>query len=170
MFWRRKATSRQPSSAAANPFDGLRSQALAATPKLAGWNPGPTGRRVFGAVLDWGLDRGLATVFALDDGTASLYLSSGGGVIGGGFHASVRLAALAFIASYEPFLDSMEIDPDGEVPPPGNTDLRALSLDGRRFARAATDVLGNGRHPMSAVFHAGQALIGELRATAERGR
>lgn len=119
---------------------------------------------VYGAIMDWALDGGgLSTVFGLADGTTSLYLSSGGGVIGGGFHERVRQATHAFIASFEPYLDSMVADGGAEPPPTGYTDLRALTTRGRFTVRAATKELGKGRHPMSGVFHAGQAVISALR-------
>jgi hypothetical protein len=152
-----------------NPFQGLRELALHTTPDLAGWSTQPEGRRVYGGILDWGLDGGMATLFALDDGTASLYLSSGGGVIGGGFHESVAQAAKVFLRAFEPFVDGMQPDITGEPPPSETTDLRALTTSGRFFVRARTDDFGNGRHPMAAVFHSGQALIAELRQVAERG-
>lgn len=144
-------------------FEGLRQQALGAPADWAGFSPAPAGRVVYGAVMDWGLDRGLATVFALEDGTGSLYLSSGGGVIGGQFHESVRQAVRTFIAAFEPFVETMAADAEGEPPPSGFTDLRALTLRGRLVVRAATDEFGSGRHPMSGVFHAGQAVITALR-------
>src|SRR4051812_42040015 len=37
-----------------------------------------------GVVMDWSLGGGLATLIAIDDGTVSLYLNPGGGVIGAG--------------------------------------------------------------------------------------
>ena len=162
MFW--KPRSDKPAEPEqANPYSGLRDLALTSTANLAGWNIAPEGRHVYGGILDWGLDTGTATLFALDDGTASLYLSSGGGVIGGGFHDSVRQAARRFVMAFEPFIDAMEPDASGVPPPAGSTDLRALTPAGRRFVRAPTNVFGRGQHPMSNVFHAGQALIAELR-------
>lgn len=146
-----------------NPFDGLRTQALGTTAATAGFSPAPEGRVVYGAVMDWALDRGLATLFGLEDGTGSLYLSNGGGVIGGGFHEPVRQAVRAFIVAFEPFVPTMTADVHGETPPSGHTDLRALTLGGRLVVRAPTDDLGSGRHPMSGVFHAGQAVITALR-------
>ena len=169
VFWRRK-TKGSPGQAAKglNVFDGLRNQALASTAADAGWKSRPPERRVYGALLDWGLDSATATVFALDDGTASLYLSSGGGIIGGGSHYSVRDAARAFVGSFEPFLDDMEPDADGATPPGGTTDLRALTLAGRLRVRGPTGAFGRRQHPMSEAFDAGQALIAQLRQVAEK--
>jgi hypothetical protein len=49
----------------------------------------------FAVLMDWGIARGTATVAAYSDGTASVYLSSGGGFLGGGqAHESIRSAAI----------------------------------------------------------------------------
>jgi hypothetical protein len=73
------------------------------------------------------------------------------------------------VLSFEPFMESMQPDLAGDPPPAGSTDLRAMTMGGRVFVRAKTDEFGNGQHPMSTVFHAGQALISELRRVADRG-
>lgn len=150
-----------------NPFFGLRGVALDATPDLAGFNPVPPGRTVYGALLDWGLDQGHATLFTLENGSASLYLSSGGGVIGGQFQPAAHDAARAFILGFEPFMVSMSADVGGDLPPAGYTDLRALTTAGRLVSRAPTDQFGQGQHPMSSVFNLGQAVIAALRQAAE---
>lgn len=63
------------------------------------------GRTLFGksapadvrcAVMDVGVGSGVATLVAINDGTVSLYLSSGGGILGGGAHATVSKAAEGF--------------------------------------------------------------------------
>jgi hypothetical protein len=43
-----------------------------------------SGDSVHSVLMDWHVTNGTATVFAAADGTASLYLSSGGGFLGGG--------------------------------------------------------------------------------------
>jgi len=47
----------------------------------------------WGVVMDWGVHTGTATVVAMSDGSASVYLSSGGGFIGGKGQDSIRQAA-----------------------------------------------------------------------------
>ncbi|MGD0834301.1 MAG: hypothetical protein ABSA40_07745 [Candidatus Dormibacteria bacterium] len=156
-----------------NVYQSLRSQALAASPSLAGFTSSGTDRVVYGAVMDWAMDRVVVTVLALEDGTGSVYLSTGGAVIGGGFHEPVRQAVRAFILAFEPFVDRMVADHDPQPPPQGCTDLRALTTRGRLVARAPTAEFGEGPHPMSGVFHAGQGVITVIRQlppVAERRR
>ena len=47
-------------------------------------------------LMDWNVGGSVATLVAFDDGTVSLYLSSGGGIIGAGAHANVARAAAPF--------------------------------------------------------------------------
>ncbi len=47
-------------------------------------------------LMDWNVGGSVATLVAFDDGTVSLYLSSGGGIIGAGAHANVARAAGPF--------------------------------------------------------------------------
>lgn len=68
----------------------LNREFLADTP---GSTPGSSIRAV---VFDWELGNGSATLAAFDDGTTSLYFSSGGGVIGAGAYEAVKRAAASF--------------------------------------------------------------------------
>jgi hypothetical protein len=65
--------------------------------------------------MDWSMDRGVATVVALSDGTASIYLSSGGGSIGGGqSHELIRKEArnaVTIAAKFQPTMRAASIYP-----------------------------------------------------------
>ena len=138
---------------------------------LAGVAPAPGGgpRAV---VMDWGLDNGVATVVAYDDGTTSLYLSSGGGVIGAGAHEAVRQAANAFRAeaaarrnqfSTVAANDSFTLPSDGWVTFYLVTDsatLRAGPID--------TRLLAAGTHPLAPLGNHAQAVITSIRESSPK--
>jgi hypothetical protein len=68
------------------------------------------------------LPRGHANpVFALSDGTTSLYLSSGGGVIGGHTHESVGQANAAFLETANHHYQHLEPSESFPVPATGRT-------------------------------------------------
>jgi hypothetical protein len=78
----------------AEAYRALRGMALAFTPT----DP-TTGGAVHGVVVDWGFSEGvIITTVALCDGSASLYFSNGGGVIGAGENLPVQEAAKSFLA------------------------------------------------------------------------
>ena len=101
---------------------------------------------------------------ALADGTTSLYVSTGSGIIGGGFHQAVADATRAFLACVEEHLAELRPDTDdAALPGTSRVIIRALTYQGRLAAEAAEDDLGHGRHSLSPVFHAGHQVITQLR-------
>src|SRR5438477_9066890 len=64
----------------------LRHRALHLAPEEVGIHP--SGDTPWGIVMDTTYPEGSASLVALEDGTASLYFSGGGGVIGGHAHES----------------------------------------------------------------------------------
>src|SRR5205807_5832373 len=81
---------------AAEEAPDLRAQILHADPTMLGFSP-HLDRPVWGAVMDMAFPDGVASLISLEDGTTSLYTSTGGGVIGGGAHQPVVDATEAFI-------------------------------------------------------------------------
>lgn len=104
-----------------------------------------------------------ATLVAIADGTTSLYLSRGGGIIGGGAHGKVAQQAAQLLNVAEGHLDGLVDSGERGLPGSGRVRLTALTYEGQRSAEAAEDDLGHGRHPLSEVFHAAHAVISELR-------
>jgi hypothetical protein len=144
-------------------YDGLRGQILHADPATIGLKPTESLTNVWGALLETGYSGGVATVVSLGDGTTSLYTTSGFGIIGGGGHEQVVQATIEFLHAVEGALPGFEPDADDSLPAEGETVLRALTFGGRLAVRALEADFGNGRHPLSAVFHAGQGVITQLR-------
>ena len=70
-------------------YEGLRTAALSVTAEQSG-DPPPDHVSVLGAVVDIPAEGGMASVVAMADGSASMYTSTGGGVIGGGKHEAVE--------------------------------------------------------------------------------
>jgi hypothetical protein len=121
------------------------------------------------ALMEMGIDRGVASVVAVSDGSTSLYTSTGGGVIGAGDHASVAEANSAFLASIEQLRPV--IPPTDAYPLPGSGEVR-FSVhwpDGSRgSAVARNEELAEGTHPLSAAFAAGQDVITAMREAEEQ--
>jgi len=95
-FGVRAYQSRHPSGRQADPkvYLGLRNMMLQGSRAKFGLPPASKPTEPYGVLMDWGIAAGTATVVAVTDGTASVYLSSGGGFIGGGqSHDSIRSAA-----------------------------------------------------------------------------
>ena len=76
-----------------NPYNDLRGQVFTATPEQIGLT-NTDDERPYAIVMDMGMEEGTATLVSIIDGNASMYLSSGGGIIGGYGHENCRKAAL----------------------------------------------------------------------------
>ena len=114
---------------------------------------GPTdpfeGTQIIAVLLDWGQPGGSATIAAMADGATSLYTSTGGGVIGGGFHAPVREAHRRLMHAAQDHL----ADP-----------TRNRMIDGQLLIVLHARALVAGRGPAIDPFRIGEqpARIGDL--------
>jgi hypothetical protein len=160
--------SADPNRRGAEVYHGLRHQILSLEPAEAGMPPRPDGPKVWGAVMDMGMQGGTATLVALADGSTSLYTSTGGGIIGGGFHQPVADATRALLSCLEDHLAYLVADGGEDLPGPGRVLIRALTYRGPMSAEAAEDDLGYGRHALSPVFHAAHDVITQLRIIDEQ--
>src|SRR5689334_9394559 len=75
-------------------FLALRGKVLGLDPAEVAITASPRLPRVWAVLMETGYPGAVATLAALADGTTSLYLSSGGGMIGAGGHTRVAEATL----------------------------------------------------------------------------
>jgi len=145
----------------------LREMFLALTPEKAGIPPGD-GANVWGAAMDWSSEGLTATLVSLSTGSASLYLSTGGGVVGGEAHQPVREAAQAFVESLGACSAGFTPDPAQDLPPAGQVRFYALARSGLLRSEAVAEAeLAGGKHPLSPCFQAARGVIARLRAVSE---
>lgn len=143
-------------------YSELRSQALSTNRSEVGISPAD-GALAWGTLMETGYDGVTVTLFALADGTTSLYFSNGGGVIGGQAHESVRRANAAFLDQTNHFLGQLVACDTFPVPESAHTVFYVLTDSGILTGGALESDLGYGRHPLSPLFHAGHEVISQLR-------
>ena len=115
-------------------------------------------------LMDWHVDRGTVTVLAAADGAASLYLSSGGGYIGGSERfPSIRAAALHAVAVATSLRN--HFDPTESSPLPTLGDVTFYITTGTGVSRAvgAEAKLRAGSDPLAALGGAMQKIVTEYR-------
>ena len=149
-----------------NPFNDLRQMALSATPEQLGL-PTSDETKVFGIVMDWDLGDGIATVAAYETGDASMYLSSGGGVIGGGQHDNVRQAVFPYVQLGQDFLS--ESKRTESTPLPGKDCVRfyLLTNKGTYYAQEKMKNIENESSDWLRLFEEANKVLTELRLTTE---
>ena len=150
-----------PDYAPAEVYCGLRDQALR---MAAAQGTGPVA-----ALMETGYPGAVATLVAMADGTTSVYLSTGGGVIGAGTHPPVATAAAAFLKAAAEHVGHMEPATAYPLPLPNCTRFYVLTATGTFTAEAGDDDLGHNREPLSPVFHLAHAVISAVREHAEPG-
>ncbi len=115
------------------------------------------------AAMEIGTKNAIATIVAIADGTVSMYVSTGGGVIGAGGHAVVRAAADRFRDVTADSRGLLQSTTDFPLPELGQVRFQARTGDGAWTGVATEEALRSGRHPLSALYAAGQDLLTEIR-------
>jgi hypothetical protein len=143
-------------------YTKLRSQALGITAKTLG-----SKEQTFGVIMETGYPEAVVTLVALTDGTASLYFSNGGGMIGFGQHEGPAVAARSLISYADHNLKQLAPAAETPLPRPGYTRFYVLTQNGTLTAEAKEIDLGENRHALSPLFYSAQELITEMRNVEE---
>lgn len=146
-----------------NPYPGLRAQLLKASRDALGIPQPSSLTEPWGVLMETGYETSSVTVVALADGNSSIYLSSGGGFIGGQGHASVRKAAIAMVREAAKHVQAMARTKSFPLPANGRTVFYVLTDSGVFTGAAAERALGERRHDLAPLFHAGQDVITQYR-------
>lgn len=144
-------------------FQGLRSQLFQLDAAAIGLKPSGELAHVWAGMMELDVGGDTASIVAVADGSTSMYLSTGGGVIGGGAYEPVVEANRRFLAALEHNLAALESEGDPAVPGAGAVRFRALTYEGRRFAEASEAELASGSHALSGLYAAGHDVITALR-------
>jgi hypothetical protein len=102
------------------------------------------------------------------DGTASLYFSNGGGIIGAGEHPDGGKASKGLIEASAGFLKMMKKTKDTPIVVPGMAAFYLVTTDGIFTVSAKEEDFGEDRHPVSSLFHKAHELITAIRVIDER--
>jgi acyl carrier protein len=124
-------------------------------------------KRVWAVLMETGYPEAAATLVAVADGTASLYFSNGGGIIGAGEHDNVRPVSLGFVKMAEGYLAEMKKVEKFPMVTPGNTTFYVVTQQGVFTHTAKENVLGEERGQLSKLFYQGQDLITQMRLAEE---
>ena len=150
-----------------NPFFELRNMAFTATPEQLGLSLPTDKTVVYGIIMDWELGDGTATTVAYQSGDASLYLSSGGGVIGGGQHQNVSSAAKQFISLAQAFLDKATKTETTSLPGPNEVNFYLLTNKGIFVGKEIMKNFENGSSLWLNLFEEGNVVLTELHKISE---
>ena len=121
------------------------------------------------AVMELVVSGTVATIVATADGSVSMYLGNGGGVIGAGQHAAVVPAAQRFRTVAADSRGLLQQTEEFPLPEPGQVRFHARMTDASFSGTADETALRSGRDPLSPLYAAGQDLLTEIRLSSEQG-
>jgi hypothetical protein len=145
----------------------LRNQLLHATAQQSGITPIRGG--VWGVIMERGYAKGNATVVALADGTASLYLSTGASVVGGKAYPPAHAAALQLCAQAADSLGETVATKEFPTPAKGRVRFYVLTGDGVRAAEGDIFARDGGRDALAPLLAAGDAVLDGLKEATSKG-
>jgi len=122
---------------------------------------------ILALLMETGYDEAAVTVLAAADGSASMYFSNGGGLIGVGEYEQVQevvFETLSEVKKHETLLSLTDAYP---LPALGRTRFYVVTDQGVLTAEASEDLLGNEEHQLSPLFHQVHKLIAYMRAADE---
>jgi len=163
--WRRRSQElRAPEAKKTNTYSALRAKILNwKCPQASSSTPNTPGNPC-AVVMDWAVTPGVVTVVAVSDGSASIYYSSGGGSIGGGYaRPAIRDAALHAVSIASKFLDSMQFIDNFPLPESGGVIFYIVTERGVFMAKASVRLLSTNRVPLSELGNSMQTIITEYR-------
>jgi len=155
----------QNNKTAQNPYEGLRNMAFSATAERLGLNLPSNEVSIFGVIMDWEMGGAVASTVAYKTGDASLYLSTGGGVIGGGQHANVNLASKQFVEGSSQFLQLAHKTQTTELPSQSEIKFYFLTNQGVFCGTEEMKNFENGSSKFLPLFNEGNKVLSALRET-----
>src|SRR5882672_507133 len=147
---------------------GMREQALSLTAADLNLEPIEARPHVWGAIMELGYAQAVASLCVFAEGTVSLYVSTGGGIAGAGENPSVREEAERFLTVTEAHVADFERADETPPPLPGRVRFYVRTFRTTLTAEAEEQDLGQNRHKLSPVFHAGHAVITQMRLVTEK--
>lgn len=145
-------------------YTGMREQVLKLDEKQIGVLKD---KPVWAVLMETGYPEAAATLVAIADGSASMYFSNGGGMIGAGEHENVRSASMGLVKIAGDFLKEMKKVEVFPTVKPGDTTFYVVTPKGVFTYTAKEDDLGEKRDRLSKLFYQGQELITQMRLAEE---
>ena len=155
----------EASAQAAQAMKGLRDRLLTSSPEEVGLSGEDAKAKVWGVLMEVTFPGGTATVVSMRDGTASIYGSSGGGVLGG---YTAQKEAKLFVTEAEKHLASLKPTKSFPYPEPGRIKFYVLTREGVYTAEADEKEVQSEQHSLFPLFRSANEVMGALRTASER--
>jgi hypothetical protein len=159
----RRSQKQKPAPEAESIYKELRGLIFTMSPDEVGIIPSRHNPNVWGVVMETGYPEGAATLVSLADGTTSLYLEGGGGLIGGGSHMIIAEATKAVVLDAEKYYERLTQTTSFPTPAIDNVRFFILTFSGVFTIEAPEEELGEERHQLSPFFFKCHDVITSIR-------
>lgn len=146
-----------------NAYEELRNMAFTVSPDTLGLHLSKDKTEVYGVIMDWEMGGAVATTIAYMSGDASMYTSTGGGVIGGGQHQNVSSAAKQLIKVAQTYLDKAVKTETTPLPETDNVKFYLLTNKGIYVGQEVMSNFENNSSKWLGLFEESNIVLTELR-------
>jgi hypothetical protein len=145
-----------------------RQQAIETDPKRLGLPGKLDPAAPYGVLMEMGTPSAVVTLACFADGDARLYYQTGGGMVGGVGHESVRKAARELVARTQKILPRMKRTTTHPLPGLDRVLFYALTPRGVFTLETDREALGESRSELAALFACGQEVVAQMREIQEQ--
>ena len=146
-----------------NKYAELRSLALSATPQSLKLKFNNKIKTVYGIVMDWDINDGVATIVAYQSGDVSMYLSNGQVYIGGAAHMQVKNAGLNFANEAKHYIAKTTKTIETPLPDKKCVRFYLLTNQGKYVYQEKFENLENKTSEWTKLFDLGNTIVTEYR-------
>jgi hypothetical protein len=115
--------------------------------------------------MDWPMSKGIITLVCFITGDASMYTSTGGGMIGGGTQDAIKKTAIEFVQKAQDYLKLAVKTDSAELPDAGMLQFCFLTPSGIFIAQESFSQIENDKSALLPLFVQANEVITALRTT-----
>ena len=146
-----------------NPYQGLRNTAFRMRPEMLGIGFSTDALQVYGLIIEWEIQGAVVSLVCYQTGDTSLYVSTGGAIIGGGKYPEVSVKAVECVQMADQFLSQTEENESHNLPEKGGINFYFLTNQGVRLYSTQLAYVEKGESEFTPLFNQGNKLLNELR-------
>jgi hypothetical protein len=146
-----------------NPYEEFRNRALKVTPVDLELNLPLVDTTVYGVIIDWPIQKNVATIVVFSTGDASVYLKSGQIFIGGFAYPSIKNLALEMIFSAQRLLSETIKTENFAFPDSSLIQFSFLTNNGIFVYHETVESIDKNQTQWAPLFYKGNQIITEYR-------
>jgi Tfp pilus assembly protein FimT len=153
-----------------NPYLDLRKLFLTTSREAVGISVPVNANEPWAVAMDWNSGDWIATIAAASDGTASVYLSNGGGFIGGQRVPVINAAAKNCVQKAATAMPHMLPTEEFPLPAPGEVNLYVLTDSGVRLGKGTATEFASGQSKFAELANSAQEILTQFRLNDQKAK